>query len=170
MLALAKRRLGDDADAHQVDLRDRLPFADELPEDASDCEALFDVEFDELRRRVRAGDAVWLESDFFQLNELYWPRSESGGDRELPVFGGRHIPDSGGGPGHVVLDPPEVARAAAYLEGVSFPDRWQEWRQLPSSQPDEELRECLARYHEDLRAFYRRSAERGLAVVKHFAF
>ncbi|MDI2127193.1 class I SAM-dependent methyltransferase [Yinghuangia seranimata] len=28
MLALAKRRLGDDADLHQVDLRDRLPFDD----------------------------------------------------------------------------------------------------------------------------------------------
>ncbi len=28
MLALAKRRLGDDADVHQVDLRDRLPFDD----------------------------------------------------------------------------------------------------------------------------------------------
>ncbi|NWF25750.1 DUF1877 family protein [Streptomyces sp. PKU-EA00015] len=141
-----------------------------LPEDAAGFEALFDVEFDELRRRVRAGGAVWLESGFFQLNELYWPRSEPGGDRELPVFGGRHIPDPGGGPGHAVLEPPEVARAAAYLEGVSFPDRWQKWRQLPSSHSDEELRERLAEYHEDLRAFYARSAERGWSVVKHFSF
>jgi hypothetical protein len=88
-----------------------------LPEDATGLEALFDVGFDELRRRVRAGDAVWLGSGFFQLNELYWLRSEPGGDRELPVFGGRQIPDPGGGPGRAVLGPPEVARAAAYLEG-----------------------------------------------------
>ncbi|GAA4585610.1 hypothetical protein GCM10023194_28820 [Planotetraspora phitsanulokensis] len=141
-----------------------------LPEDAAGFEALFDVEFDELRRRVRAGDAVWLESGFFQLNELYSPRSEPGGDWEFPVFGGRHIQDPGGGPGHAVLEPPGVARAAAYLEGVSFPDRWQEWRQLPSSYSHEELRERLAQDHEDLRAFYGRSAERGWAVVKHFSF
>ncbi|AVH56908.1 hypothetical protein C4B68_15200 [Streptomyces dengpaensis] len=141
-----------------------------LPADAAGCEALLDVEFDELRRRVRAGDAVWLESGFFQLNELYWPPSEPGGDRELPVFGGRHIQDPGGGPGYVVLDPPEVTRTAAYLERVSFLDRWQERRQLSSSALDEELRERLAQYHEDLRAFYGRSAERGWAVVKHFSF
>lgn len=141
-----------------------------LPGDAAGCEALFDVEFDELRRRVRAGGAVWLESGFFQLNELYWPQSEPGGERELPIFGGRHIPDPDSGPGHVVLEPPEVERAAAYLEGVSFPDRWQEWRLLPSSKPDEGLRKRLAQYHEELRAFYGRSAERGWAVVKHFSF
>ncbi|MFF4697305.1 hypothetical protein [Streptomyces chattanoogensis] len=104
------------------------------------------------------------------MNELYGLRSEPGGDRELPVFGGRYIPDSGGGPGHVALEPPGVARAAAYLEGVSFPDRWQEWRQLPSSQSDEEMRELLGRCHEDLRGFYGRAAERGLAVVKYFSF
>jgi hypothetical protein len=91
-----------------------------LPEDATGLEALFDVGFDELRRRVRAGDAVWLGSGFFQLNELYWLRSEPGGDRELPVFGGRQIPDPGGGPGRAVLGPPEVARAAAYLEGGRY--------------------------------------------------
>ncbi|MGW8886307.1 hypothetical protein [Streptomyces sp. NPDC055749] len=142
----------------------------ELPPDSAGFDALFDVEFDELRRRVRAGEAVWLESGFFQLNELYWPRSEPGGDRELPVFGGRHIPDPCGGPGHATLDPPDVVRAAAHLEGVSFSDQWQEWRQLPSSDPDEELRERLAEYHEDLRAFYGRSAERGWAVAKHFSF
>jgi hypothetical protein len=141
-----------------------------LPEDAAGFEALFDVEFDELRRRVRAGDAVWLESGFFQLNELYSPRSKPGGDGELPIFGGCHIPDPGGGPGHAVLEPAEVARAAAYLEGVSFPHRWQGWRQLPSSNSDEELRGRLARYHEDLRAFYGRSVERGWSVVKHFSF
>ncbi len=99
-----------------------------------------------------------------------WPPSEPGGDRELPGFGDRHIPDPGGGPGHAVLGPPEVARAAAHLEGVAFPDRWQEWRQLPSSPSDEEMRERLAPYHGGLRAFCGRSAERGCAVVKHFSF
>lgn len=141
-----------------------------LPGDAAGFEALFDVEFDELRRRVRAGEAVWLERVFAQLHELYLLRSEPAGDGELPVFGGRHIPDPGGGPGHVALDPPDVARAAAYLEGLSLPDRWQERRQLPSSKPDEELWERLAQYHEDLRAFYRRSAERSWAVAKYFSF
>jgi hypothetical protein len=141
-----------------------------LPGDSAGFEALFDVEFDELRQRVRAGEAVWLESGFFQLHGLYGPRWEPGGDWELPVFGGRHIPDPGGGPGHVALDPPDVVRTAAYLEGVSFPDRWQEWRQPPSAEPDEELLECLAQHHEDLRAFYRSSAERGWAVAKHFSF
>ncbi|MBQ0892877.1 hypothetical protein KBX37_07140 [Micromonospora sp. U56] len=142
----------------------------ELPGNPAGFEALFDVEFDDLRRRVRAGDAVWLESGFFQLDELYLLQSQLGGDRTLPVFGGRHTPDPGGGPGHVALELPDVARTAAYLERVSFPDWWQEWRQLPSSESDEELRERLAQYHEDLRAFYARSAERGWAVVKHFSF
>ncbi len=142
----------------------------ELPENAAGFEALFDVEFDELRRRVRAGGAVWLEWGFFQLGEVYWPPSEPGGERDLPVFGGRHIPDPGGGPGHVALAPPDVARAAAYLESASFPDLWREWQQLPSSKPDEELREHLAQYHEDLRSFYVRAAERGWAVAKHFSF
>lgn len=141
-----------------------------LPGDAEGFEALFDAEFDELRRRVRVGEAVWLESGFFQLHELYRPPSEPGGDRELPVFGGRHIPDPGAGPGHVALDPPDVVRAAAYLEGVSFPGLWQERRPLPSSEPDEELSERLARYHENLRAFYGRTAEPGWAVAKHFSF
>jgi hypothetical protein len=152
-----------------------------LPGDAAGFKALFDVEFDELRQWARAGEAVWLESGFFELNDVYLPRHSPGGDRELPVFGGRHIPDPGGGPGHLALDPPDVARAAAYMEGVSFPDLWQRWRQLPSSDPhdpaelrrrhaDEELRECLAEYHEDLRVFYGRSAERGWAVAKYFSF
>jgi hypothetical protein len=141
-----------------------------LPGDSEGFEALFDVEFDELRQWVRSGEAVWLESGFFQLNELYWPPSKPGGDGELPVFGGRHIPDPGRGPGHVALDSPDVVRAAAYLEGVSFPDLWKEWRQLPSSHPDEELRKRLARYHENLQAFYGRSAERGWAVAKYFSF
>jgi hypothetical protein len=48
---------------------------------------------------------------------------------------------------------------------VALPDRWQEWRQLLSSQSDEEMRERLTQHHEDLRAFYGRSA-----VVKHFSF
>ncbi|WP_285581959.1 DUF1877 family protein [Actinoallomurus iriomotensis] len=152
-----------------------------FPGDAADFEALFDVKFDELRQWVRAGEAVWLESGFFELNEVYRPRHSPGGDRELPVFGGRHIPDPGGGPGHVALDPPDVARAAAYLERVSFPDLWQEWRQLPSANArdlaelrrrhaDEELRERLTEYHEALRAFYGSSAERGWAVAKSFSF
>lgn len=70
----------------------------------------------------------------------------------------------------MALEPPGVARAAAYLEGVSFPDRWQERRQLPSSQSDEEMRELLARCHEDLRDLYGKAAERDLAVVKQFSF
>ncbi|MEU6575220.1 DUF1877 family protein [Streptomyces sp. NPDC046805] len=142
----------------------------ELPAEAADFEALFDVEFDELRRRVRAGDAVWLEHDFFPLNELYRTPSQSAGDGEFAVFGGRHIPDPGGGPGHVALDPPDVARAAAYLEGVSFPDLWEEWRQQPSSRLGEPPREHLARDHEELRVFYGRAAERGWAVARYFSF
>ncbi|RAO03693.1 hypothetical protein GAR05_00673 [Micromonospora saelicesensis] len=142
----------------------------DLPVNSAGFDALFDVEFDELRRRVRTGTAAWLESGFFQLNELYLLQSQLGGDQELPVFGGRHIPDPAGGPGHVALDPSEVARTAAYLGGVSFPDRWQEWQQLPLSESDEELRERLAQYHEDLQALYASSAERGWAVVKHFSF
>jgi hypothetical protein len=141
-----------------------------LPENTAGFEHLFDVDFDELRRRVGAGEAAWLEYGFFQLNELYCPRSGPGGDRELPVFGGRHTPDPGGGPGHVALDPPDVARTATYLHGVSFTDLWQAWAQLPSSEPDEELLERLAQDHADLRAFYGRSAERGWAVAKHFSF
>ncbi|MFJ8017884.1 DUF1877 family protein [Streptomyces sp. NPDC096339] len=141
-----------------------------LPDDPDGFDALFDVEFDELRRLVRVGEAVWLETGFFQLNELYWPPSQPGGDRELPVFGGRHIPDRGSGPGHVAVDPPDVSRAADYLKGVSFPDLWEEWRQRQTPEPDEEWRDCLARYHEDLRTFYARSAERGWAVAKHFSF
>jgi hypothetical protein len=71
----------------------------------------------------------------------------------------------------VVLEPPEVARAAAYLERVSFSDLCMEWwSQLPSSQQDEELRAHLAQRHGNLRSFYGRSAEQGWAVVKHFAF
>lgn len=142
----------------------------DLPVDPAGFDALFDVEFDELRRRVRAGTAAWLERGFFQLNELYLLQSQLGADRELPVFGGRHIPDPGGGPGHVTLDPPEVVRTAAHLGRVSFPDLWEEWRQLPSSESDDELRERLAQHHEDLRVLYGNSAERGWAVVKHFSF
>ncbi|WP_433265851.1 hypothetical protein ACQPWR_01395 [Micromonospora vinacea] len=142
----------------------------ELPVHPAGFNALFDVEFDELRRRVRAGTAAWLEGGFFQLNDLYLLQSQHGDDRELPVFGGRHIPDPGGGPGHVTLDAPEVARTAAYLGRVSFPDSWHEWRQLPSSDSDDELRERLAQYHEDIRGFYASSAKRGWAVVKHFSF
>ncbi|MFI8191913.1 hypothetical protein ACIF8T_24450 [Streptomyces sp. NPDC085946] len=143
----------------------------DLPRDLAAVEALFDVEFDELRQRVRAGRAVWLERGFFELNEIYRPRSEPDGDRELPVFGGRHIPDPGGGPGHVVLEPAEVARAAVYLEGASFSDLCLEWwSQLPPSEQDEELREHLTQCHGDLRSFYGRSAEQGRAVVKYFSF
>lgn len=43
------------------------------------------MEFDELRQRVRAGEAVWLESVFCQLNELYRLRSEP----HLRAFYGR---------------------------------------------------------------------------------
>ncbi|MFF3621242.1 hypothetical protein [Streptomyces sp. NPDC002467] len=137
-----------------------------LPGDPAGFEALFDVEFDELRRRVRAGEAVWLETGFFQLDEIYWSR----GDGELPVFGGRQVPDAAGGPGHVAVDPPDVVRAAAYLERVSFPDLWEDWRQRQTPAPDEDLCDRLVRYHENLRTFYARSAERGWAVAKYFSF
>ncbi|MFB8246592.1 hypothetical protein ACFC5X_16305 [Streptomyces sp. NPDC055952] len=49
---------------------------------------------------------------------------------------------------------------------MAFPTRWQEWRRLPWSPSNEEMRER----HEDLRAFYDRSAERGWPMVKHFSF
>ncbi|WP_225801118.1 YfbM family protein [Streptomyces sp. NK15101] len=136
--------------------------ASAVPADQTGCDALFDVEFDELRRRVLAGEAVWLTQGFFQLNEVYWPRTDHG-DCELPVFSGRHIEDPGGGPGHTVLAPEEVARAAAFLERVSFPALW-------GDRTDADLRDRLAADHEELRAFYGRAAARGLSVLKHFSF
>ncbi|MEU6232831.1 hypothetical protein [Kitasatospora sp. NPDC047058] len=63
-----------------------------------------------------------------------------------------------------------MARTATHLSGVSFTDLWQTWTRRPSSEPDEELRERLARDHVDLRAFYGRSAEQGWAVAEHFSF
>lgn len=82
-------------------------------EDAAAFAGLFEVEFGELRRRVRAGDAVQLKSGFFELHDVCRPRHSPVDDPELPLFGGRHIPNSGGGPGQMALDPPDVARMEA---------------------------------------------------------
>ncbi|MEU3605138.1 DUF1877 family protein [Streptomyces sp. NPDC035033] len=136
-----------------------------VPADHAGCDAFFDLDFDELGRRVEAGDAVWLNHGFFQLNEVYWPPATPGGDPELPVFGGRHIEDPGGGPGHTALTPEEVARAAAFLARTDFPTLWN-----AREETDADLRDHLAANHAELRAFYARAARRGLSVLKHFSF
>lgn len=145
--------------------------ASRLPEDNDGFEALFDVEFEDLRAWERAGEGVWLERGFFQLNDLYRsPSPRRADDGELAVFGGRHIPAPGSGPGHVAVDPPDVARAAAFLESASFPELWQRYVRVTSPAPDDELRETLAGHHEDLLAFYRTAATRGWAVARYFCF
>ncbi|MGW1006076.1 class I SAM-dependent methyltransferase [Streptomyces sp. NPDC002520] len=60
MLALARRRLGDDADLHVADLRDRLPFADGAFDDVTASLVLHYLEdwgptLAELRRVLRPG-------------------------------------------------------------------------------------------------------------------
>ncbi|MFG2823786.1 DUF1877 family protein [Kitasatospora sp. NPDC048365] len=142
----------------------------DMPADTAGFDAFFDMEDDEMRRWAELGEATWLEDCFFQLAELYCPPGEQVGVNELPVFGGHHVLDPAGGPGHVALDPAGVVQAAAFLREVSFADRWQAWARLRSSDPYEGLQEHLAREHDELTAFYATAAEQGRAVAKTFSF
>ncbi|MGW1840541.1 class I SAM-dependent methyltransferase [Streptomyces sp. BBFR2] len=68
MLALAKRRLGEDADVHQVDLRDRLPFDDGAFDDVVSSLVLHYLEdwgptLAELRRVLRPGGRLIASVD-----------------------------------------------------------------------------------------------------------
>ncbi|BAU85676.1 hypothetical protein SLA_4792 [Streptomyces laurentii] len=90
-------------------------------------------------------------------------------DRELPVHGGRPVAnDTGFDPPLMLMDAPEVSRAARFLTAVSFDDLWRaagpRFRALC---PDEESnREEFRSYHHGLRAFYAQAASAGHAVVK----
>ncbi|MFK0292489.1 class I SAM-dependent methyltransferase [Streptomyces sp. NPDC090442] len=68
MLTLARRRLGDDADLHQVDLRDRLPFGDGAFDDVVSSLVLHYLEdwgptLAELRRVLRPGGRLIASVD-----------------------------------------------------------------------------------------------------------
>ncbi|MFD8008972.1 hypothetical protein [Streptomyces sp. NPDC058955] len=137
--------------------------ASAVPADQAGCDAFFDIEFDEMDRRVEAGEAVWLTHGFFQLHDVYFPRGGQDADGELPVFGGDHIEDPAGGPGHLAMTPEDVARAAAFLARADFTGLWADCT-------DTGLRDHLAADHAELRTFYARTAESGLSVLKHFSF
>ncbi|MBT2507243.1 DUF1877 family protein [Streptomyces sp. ISL-98] len=137
--------------------------------------ALFADDWDIVRARCRTATEAVLNKDYLDVERLYSgapARPGPPGPEELPVLGGRPVPY----PDHqlppfVVLTPPQVAAAAAYLATVSFDALWQAGREDLTKlygQPYDasEVRDHFAGCHSELRAFYARAADEGRAVVK----
>ncbi|MGW1200981.1 class I SAM-dependent methyltransferase [Streptomyces sp. NPDC002536] len=101
MLALAKRRLGDDADVHQVDLRDRLPFDDGAFDDVVSSLVLHYLEdwgptLAELRRVLRPGGRLIASVDHpFVAYTIQEPRPNYFATTSYTfdwTFGGQTVP------------------------------------------------------------------------------
>ncbi|MET9515945.1 DUF1877 family protein [Streptomyces sp. NPDC002994] len=154
-----------------------VPPAD-LTNDRDRLQALFEDDWDVIRARCRAGTEAVLDKDYLDFERLYVgtsPPDRPGppGPEALPVLGGRPVYY----PGHklppfLVMTPPQVAEAAAYLATVSFDALWQAGHEELTArygQPYDpsEVRDHFAGHHAELRAFYARAAAaEGHAVVK----
>lgn len=101
MLALAKRRLGEDADLHQVDLRDRLPFDDATFDGVVSSLVLHYLEdwgptLAELRRVLRPGGRLIASVDHpFVAYTIQEPRPDYFATTSYSFdwqFGGRTVP------------------------------------------------------------------------------
>jgi SAM-dependent methyltransferase len=101
MLALARRRLGDDAALHLVDLRDRLPFADGAFDVVTASLVLHYLEdwgptLAELRRVLRPGGRLIASVDHpFVAYTIHDPRPDYSATTSYSfewAFGGRLVP------------------------------------------------------------------------------
>ncbi|WP_051837945.1 class I SAM-dependent methyltransferase [Streptomyces sp. NRRL F-2580] len=101
MVALARRRLGDDADLHVVDLRDRLPFADGAFDDVVASLVLHYLEdwgptLAELRRVLKPGGRLIASVDHpFVAYTIQDPRPDYFATTSYAfdwTFGGQSIP------------------------------------------------------------------------------
>lgn len=101
MLALAERRLGDDADLHLVDLRDRLPFDDGAFDDVVSSLVLHYLEdwgptLAEIRRVLRPGGRLIASVDHpFVAYTIQEPRPDYFATTSYTfdwTFGGQTVP------------------------------------------------------------------------------
>ncbi|TBO57559.1 class I SAM-dependent methyltransferase [Streptomyces kasugaensis] len=101
MLALAKRRLGDDADVHQIDLRDRLPFDDAAFDDVVSSLVLHYLQdwgptLAELRRVLKPGGRLIASVDHpFVAYTIQEPRPDYFATTSYSfdwTFGGQTVP------------------------------------------------------------------------------
>ncbi|MFI6560750.1 DUF1877 family protein [Streptomyces sp. NPDC050534] len=119
-----------------------------------------------------AGIADSIDKVFNSVNDLYAAADVPGADVDepwdLPIYGGRPVAhgaeDDPSDPPLMILEPPAVSQAAAFLATVSFDELWRVVG--PGLGTWEEARQEFLDHHEDLRDFYGRAASAGHAVVK----
>ncbi|WP_129307228.1 DUF1877 family protein [Streptomyces sp. L2] len=123
-----------------------------------------------------AGIADSIEKVFSSVNDLYAAAEVLEADVDkpwtLPIYGGRPVAHSAdadpSNPPLMILEPPGVSQAAAFLAAVSFDELWNIAGAKLSGWAGEEaaVRQEFLDIHQDLQGFYRRAASAGHAVVK----
>lgn len=125
-----------------------------------------------------AGITDSINKSWDSVNELYAAAAEGhapsddGEPWTLPIYGGRPVAHSDGigpyTPPVMVMDPPEVARAAGFLAGVSFDELWRvAGARLGGGAAHEALyKQEHFEHHESLRGFYGQAAAAGHVVLK----
>ncbi|GGO88307.1 hypothetical protein [Wenjunlia tyrosinilytica] len=152
----------------------RAVAVNQVKEDAGWLTRLFDFAWDGLVDEADTHAMVSLERDFLDVHHFYtgarhYP--DTGEPKTLPVLGGRVVrgaePDV---PPFVILDPPLVVQASAFLDDVRFDDLWSAAAEqlVPPHGAGftSVLRKTFDRHHDALRGFYAKAADEGDSVVK----
>ncbi|MEV6108260.1 DUF1877 family protein [Streptomyces sp. NPDC051940] len=157
-----------------IHLHFRAVAESEIRDDHTWLAAFMESAWENHAAEYAAGVAGSINKSWSSVNELYAAAGadENGEDpRELPIYGGRPVAHTADAdvshPPLMLLEPPGVSKAAAFLARVSFEDLWDvAGGRLARGGDEARAREEFLGHHTDLRAFYGRAAEAGHAVVK----
>ncbi|MFF8375387.1 DUF1877 family protein [Streptomyces sp. NPDC015661] len=131
--------------------------------------------WERVAEECEAGIADAINKAWGRVNDFYGAARAPGVDSEtssLPIYGGRPVGHSAdadlGNPPMMILDPPDVSKAADFLASVSFDESWR----IAGAgfgghgENDALFRQEFLAYHESLLAFYGQAASAGHSVVK----
>ncbi|MGW6394482.1 DUF1877 family protein [Streptomyces sp. NPDC055103] len=159
-----------------IHLHFRAVAASEIQDGHTWLAAFMSEAWDRHADEYAAGVTASLAKVWDSVNDLYAAADVPGADADkpwtLPIYGGRPVAHHADADLHdppmMLLDPPEVSRAADFLATVSFDELWQVAATAFGRLGQEEtlVRQEFLEYHENLRGFYGRAAAAGHAAVK----
>lgn len=159
-----------------IHLHFRAVAVSEIRDDHTWLAAFMSEAWDNHPDEYAAGVANSIDKIWDSVNLLYTAAHVPGAnaDRpwELPIYGGRPVPHSADAdpsyPPLMLLEPPGVSQAAAFLARASFDELWSvAGPRLQGFGPDEaQVRQEFLGHHTDLKGFYGRAAAADHAVVK----
>ncbi|UXY32891.1 YfbM family protein [Streptomyces sp. HUAS TT20] len=159
-----------------IHLHLRAVAESEIRDDHTWLAAFMSEAWDNHPDEYAAGIADSINKVWGTVNDLYAAADVLDTDADepwtLPIYGGRPVPHSAdadpSNPPLMLLEPPGVSQAAAFLATVSFDQLWNVagGKIMGPGRDEAQARQEFLNYHRDLLGFYERAASAGHAVVK----